>query len=208
MRLPLLCYARGTAVLTAHGERPVETVREGDLIQTADAGLQPVIWVASSRSSGFGNHAPIRIAAGTMGARADVYVSPQHRLLLEGPEAELFYGEAEVFTPAKSLLNGEDIAWAPCRNVEYFHVMLPEHHVIFAAGLASESFYPGDQARRGLSDKSLREKFPQLWCEPEEYGPTARRTLRSFETAPLVRSSKGMTWARQRSDMPWVKALV
>lgn len=49
---------------------------------------------------------PIRIAAGALGFGLpvrDMVVSPQHRMLIEGPRAEMLFGEAEVLVAATHL---------------------------------------------------------------------------------------------------------
>ena len=40
-----VCFARGTRIATLDGERPVEDLREGDLVLTADGRAVPVMWM-------------------------------------------------------------------------------------------------------------------------------------------------------------------
>lgn len=40
----VICFAAGTMIRTARGERPVEKLRVGDLVVTRDNGLQPLAW--------------------------------------------------------------------------------------------------------------------------------------------------------------------
>ena len=49
--------------------------------------------------------------------------------------------------------------------VTYVHLMTERHEVIFAEGIATETFWPGPEAIRGLSAEDLRELlylFPEL----------------------------------------------
>ncbi|MEL6479553.1 MAG: Hint domain-containing protein, partial [Pseudomonadota bacterium] len=46
---PPVCYCPGALILTNRGEVPVEDLRVGDLLVTADHGLQPLVWIGVSR---------------------------------------------------------------------------------------------------------------------------------------------------------------
>jgi len=83
------CFLEGTLIETVNGPRAIEDLQLGDLIPTMDSGDQPIRWVASSRIVGNPKAAPIRIEAGALGNTRDLYVSPQHRILLTGWRAEL-----------------------------------------------------------------------------------------------------------------------
>ncbi len=73
--------------------------------------------------------------------------------------------------------------------VTYIHLMLPQHEVIYAEGAPTESFHVGKMGLKSLSAESeedLFDAFPHLRFNPDAYGPTARRCLRSYETAALT----------------------
>ena len=59
-------------------------------------------------------------------------------------------------------------------------------------GLATESFHPGPQTMGDFSDETLEELttiFPEL--DPETgrgYGPSVRRSLKTYEAKALIRS--------------------
>lgn len=173
----LACFAAGTPIDTARGPRPVECLAPGDLVRTLDRGLQPLRWTGRRTVHARGRFAPVRIAAGTLGARTDIMVSPQHRLLIAGWQAELLFGEAEVLVPAKALLNGTTVRLAPLDILSYVHLLFDRHEIVFSAGLASESFYPGDQALGGLDGDTAAELyalFPGLRHGPAAFGGLAR----------------------------------
>ena len=101
--LVVICFASGTLIETPEGPRFVESLREGDEVNTLDAGPQPIRWVGHVRVPGDGVNAPIPIARGALGNIRDLWVSPNHRMLLRGSKAELMFGEDEVFVAAKHL---------------------------------------------------------------------------------------------------------
>ncbi|MEO0665488.1 MAG: Hint domain-containing protein [Pseudomonadota bacterium] len=139
----LACFAAGTQVETPAGPRPIEALRAGDLVVTLDSGPRAILWVGSGSVPGDAAHAPIRIKAGTLGATRDVRVSPQHRVLIEGWESELLFGQSQIFVPAISLVNGKTVTQEPCAEITYFHILLEEHEVLTTSGLRSESLFAG-----------------------------------------------------------------
>ena len=83
------------------------------------------------------------IAPGTFGNRRELTVSPRHRMLVTGWQVETHLGLDEVFVPARLLVDGRQVRQVPQARVEYFHILLDQHQVIFAEGAPSESFHPG-----------------------------------------------------------------
>lgn len=183
------CFVAGTLIDTPDGPRPIETLGPGERIVTRDAGAQTVCWAGATEVAGQGALAPIRIRAGVLGATRDIEVSPNHRILVTGWQAELFFGADEVLVPAKALVNGTTVAPAPRARVRYVHVMCGAHQVVRSSGLWSESFYPGRHGIAGLGTATGRELltlFPQLGTGPAAYGPTAR-PVRALREAQLLR---------------------
>ena len=180
----ILCFCRGTMIETKTGARPVEDLREGDLILTRDRGYQPLRWVTSSTIGGHGPQAPIKIAAGALGNDTELMVSPLHKMLISGWRAELFIGENEALVMAKSLVNGDTIRPAPCQTVEYFHIMFDRHEIVLSNNCWSESFYPGQQALRTLDPaacEDLFSKFPELLEDDTAYGPVCTPVAKAHE---------------------------
>ncbi len=140
------CYCRGTLILTDRGEVPVETLRIGDLIQTATNGLRPIRWIGRRSYSGTfanGNRdiLPVVFRSGALGKglpHQDLSVSPLHAMYLDG-----------VLVPAVLLVNDSTILQAECMDeVAYFHVELEHHDIIIANGTQSETFV--DDNSRGM----------------------------------------------------------
>ena len=82
------CFTRGTLIKTDQGERPIEELAAGDMVLTMDHGYQPIRWIGSSKRAATGDLAPILIRKGALGNDRDLRVSPQHRMLLQGWQAE------------------------------------------------------------------------------------------------------------------------
>lgn len=185
----VVCFAKGTPILTHQGYVPIEDLREGDLIHTMDNGLHPIRWIGSRTVSGTGRFAPVRLSRGVFHAASDILVSPAHRVLLNHVQAQLLFDTREVLLPANRLTDLPGIDRAPCPEVTYFHMMFDTHQIVFADGLRSESFFPGDQAITALESESRDEVlslFPELAMDLENYGTPARAVLRGFEAKALI----------------------
>lgn len=197
----LICVARGTLIQTEAGPVPVERLTIGDRVTTLDGPPQPVRWIGSRRLSRTELEVdpslrPIRIAQAALGEGAparDLLVSPQHRVLLNGWRAELFFGEPQVLVPAKSLVNDSTITvMHDVEGVEYFHLLFDCHEIILTENLPTESFFPGAHSMAeldGAARAELLRLFPAL-AEDAGYGEPARPSLRPWEarvlTAPVA----------------------
>jgi hypothetical protein len=186
----IICFTPGARILTPQGERPVESLRAGDMVVTRDHGPQPLRWTGRRTVPGTGRFAPIRVAPHVLdGARAPLTVSPQHRFLFTGYKAELMFGCDEVLVAAKHLVDGLSVVETPCAAVTYIHLMFDRHEVIHAEGAATESFHAGDIGLSAIEDGAREELFalfPELRSHPERYGPTARPCLRRHEARLLM----------------------
>jgi hypothetical protein len=146
----IACYLRGTRILTAHGEVPVEDLRAGDPVVTRPGMPRPIRWIGH-RTIDLSRHPspelaqPIRISANAIaeGVPArDLWVSPDHAIFLNG-----------VLIAARQLCNGATITRETrFRSVQYFHIELHTHSIIMAEGLPSESYL--DTGNRGMFENA------------------------------------------------------
>ncbi|MBI1493166.1 Hint domain-containing protein [Halocynthiibacter styelae] len=176
-----LCFVKGTRIETIDGMMKVEDLRSNILVRTKDNGFQKILWIHSSIRRAAGHLAPILIRKGTLGNTSDLRVSPQHRVLVSSWQAELLFGEGEVLTTAKSLLNDSSIVREEGEMVEYYHVMFDNHEIIYAEGALTESFNPGKESLDALDTKTrdeLLELFPQLENIQFGCGASARTSLK------------------------------
>lgn len=193
----VICFTPGTRIATPDGPRLIEELREGDRIETKDSGAQEVLWIGSRRMTGARLFAmprlrPVRFRAGALGVERpddELIVSPEHRMLVEGRVAQALFNTDEVLVQARDLVNGRDVVIdSQLKEVTYVHLLLPAHQVVWANGVETESFHPGNTALATLSDgdrRRLLEGFPEFTSSPAAYGPAARRNLSPSEAAIL-----------------------
>lgn len=184
----VVCFAAGTQIQVPGGLCSVEDIEVGDPIVTADSGIPHVTWLALRCVDGRRDLAPVVIRKGTLGAKSDLYVSPQHRIRISGWQAQLYFGADEVLVPAISLVNGQTVLQQPCNEVTYVHFMFDQHEVVISYGVATESFFPGKQAVDMLEENSLNELlkiFPELSNNSQGYGETVKPVVRGSEARVL-----------------------
>ena len=177
----VICFALGTQIATPRGERPIETLRRGDMVNTLDHGPRPIKWIGHKTVRATGALAPICFQRGSVGNNRDLFVSPQHRMLKSGYETQLHFGEEEVLAPARSLVDNLSISVAYGGMVTYYHMLFDDHEIVFANGTASESFHPGGFGLDTLHTPAREEVFslfPRLRSDPNGFGPTSRPSLK------------------------------
>jgi len=135
------CFLKGTKVRTITGERAVEDLAIGDLLPTYCNGIRPIQWIhryqltRDDTSKPWARDAlPVRVARSALAPNvphSDLYVSQPHSLFIDG-----------VLVRAASLVNGTTIALHGADDVnelEYYHIRLQSHDVIFAEGAPCET---------------------------------------------------------------------
>ncbi|WP_323783585.1 Hint domain-containing protein [Thalassovita sp.] len=185
----VICFTGGTRILTPQGARRVEDLRPGDPVLTRDHGVQPIRWIGSRSTVGTGNFAPIRFAPGSLGNDRPLLVSPQHRMLHQSHRANLYFNDSEVLVPAKHMVNGDSIQQIDQVKVDYFHILFDSHEIVFAEGVASESFHPGQMGLTAITDAARDELFglfPELRSNPNGFGDTARLCLKAHEAKVVM----------------------
>ena len=193
----VICFTPGTWIDTPSGPCLIEDLREGDQVSTKDNGAQEVQWIGSRRMTGARLFAmprlrPVRIATGALGVERpdqELLVSPEHRMLIEGPVARDLFNTDEVLVAAKDLINGSTInVDLTLPEVTYVHLLLRRHEVLRANGIETESFHPANTALSTLDQGDhtrLLQRLPDLEYDPHVYGTYARRNLSSSEAAIL-----------------------
>ncbi|MCB6179513.1 Hint domain-containing protein [Rhodobacter sp. Har01] len=189
------CFTPGTRIACEGGERLVESLRPGDRVMTRDNGLQVLRWAGCKRLTRDELVAdprlqPVQIGAGALGdglPLRDMRVSRQHRMLVTGARAELFFGSDEVLVRAEHLVGQPGIVNVVETEVTYVHLLFDRHEVVLSDGAWSESFQPGDRTLAGMDDDARDELFrlfPDI-AAGADY-PSARLTLKRFEAQVLL----------------------
>ena len=186
----IICFAAGTRIETEHGPVAVENLKVGDKVVTRDDGLQELRWIGARSVDGRTKLAPIKFEKGALpGLEDDLLVSPQHRMLISGMQAELLFGAQEVLVAAKHLTGMAGVSTAAQPMVTYFHLMLDRHQILFAEGAETESFYASEQGLSTISTHCkdrMFEAFPELKDDIASYGETVRPCLKAHEARLLA----------------------
>ena len=190
----VICFTKGTMIMTIIGERPVEELKTGDLVLTSDAGFQPLRWIGNRRLSAAQlaqspNLRPICIRRGALGLdlpTRDLILSPQHRVLIATPAVERMFGTSEILVAVKHLteLEGIDVI-DDAPGVDYWHFLMDRHQVVFSNGARTETLYTGSEALKAVGPDGRLEilaLFPELRTE------TAADSSAGFSPARMIAS--------------------
>lgn len=148
--MPVVCYAKGSLILTERGYIPIEHINAGDKIvvkgkvhdveyySEEEETLKSVAWIGNFQVNNMSNDScPICIKANAFGENTpfeDLYVSPAHRILFNDRMVE-----------ARDLINGETIFQDLTReSIEYYHIEVEDHSVIYANGILAESYFDAE----------------------------------------------------------------
>src|SRR6516225_7603126 len=136
----LRCFLKGTKISTPSGDRLVQDLRIGDEVQTL-AGRKTIKWIGYNKFTKEEGRAwhdsvmPIRVARFAIDdhtPHCDLYLSPWHPIFLN-----------QALIPVMFLINEATIAQgtpSELSALEYYHVELDTHEVIYAEGALTESY--------------------------------------------------------------------
>jgi Hint domain len=188
------CFLKGTTIRTADGDRKIEDLAVGDLLPTVFGGACPIQWIGRYRfrrsdptKAWVRDVLPIRVARSALGPdvpHADLYITQAHALLIDG-----------VLVAAGNLINGTTITRhdaSELDELEFFHIKLERHDVIYAEGAPCETLLNVDENAANFAEY-LR-----------QYGPTESEEI---PCAPLLRYSyrRGEIKSCFRSAIsPWI----
>jgi Hint domain len=168
------CFLKGTNISTPSGDRLVQDLQIGDEVQTL-AGRKRIKWIAYNKftkeegRAWHENVMPIRVARFAIDDRTphrDLYLSPLHCI---------FFNEALI--PVMYLINEATISPGTPSDmsaIEYYHIELDMHEVIYAEGALVESY-----------DGSNRDNFSNFIQYERLYGAERRSKMTPF--APVLR---------------------
>ncbi len=131
------CFAAGTRIATAPGEKRIEDLAIGDVVTAHFGGPTAIQWIGRRRVD-CARHPdppaawPVRVAANSFGPgcpRRDLLLSPNHAVYV-----------LDWLIPIRCLINGTSIAQRPVDEITYYHLELPEHDLLLSEGLLTESY--------------------------------------------------------------------
>jgi Hint domain len=164
------CFLKGTMIETAEGERKVENLAIGDLLPTMFGGLRPIQWIGryplkkSNPSKPWVKDAlPVRISRSALAPdvpHADLYLTGRHSLFLDG-----------LLVPVRNLINGTSITRdeRDCAELEFFHIKLESHDVIYAEGAPADTLLSVDEWAVNFAEYFRRygvPETPETPCAP------------------------------------------
>ncbi|MGH1578029.1 Hint domain-containing protein [Planktotalea sp.] len=194
----VICFTPEANIMTPRGPRRADSLQIGDKVITRDNGPQELAWIGQ-KTLNVGNMianpdlAPVTIAAGALGnglPERTLFLSPNHRVLMQGEMNRILFDTPEVLLAAKHLVGRPGITQKVPNSVTYLHMMFENHEVIMSEGAWSESFQPATHALQGVESSQRDELFsifPELKTAKglQDYS-AARRSLKGFESEILV----------------------
>lgn len=131
-----------TMVSTSKGWRPVQTLREGDLVMTFDDGMQPITRV----TRGFLWNAPtycpealwpLYVPADALGNKSPLLLMAEQTVMVESDRAEDLYGDPFVLVPAPALAGVLGIERVPPEGSQHVvSIAFEKDQIVFANGSA------------------------------------------------------------------------
>lgn len=184
-------FVAGTMIDTEAGRKSVDDLCPGDQILTQDAGAQPIVGIRKvvvpyAVLAELSYLRPIRLPDGFLGASKPLMVSPEQRIMITSVMADLLFDDPEVFVLAKDLVGlGAEAVVPLVKQLEYFQILLADHHVIKANGVWSETLF----------SQHLKSNEPSMchdWrlvegqtLEAVQHQHMARPVLKKFEAQAL-----------------------
>ncbi|GEM_PF-1051081 len=219
----MVCFGPGTRIMTPKGPRRIELLKAGDAVLTLDGGARVLRWVGKTAVSASVLRSqprmrPIRIAKGALGPgrpSRPLWLSQQHKVLVEGPDIALNFGlDDGALVPAKCLVNGATVQiTTPQSGFTYYHLALDRHELVASEGLLTESLQPHAPAIVGLpaaEREELLALFPDLAPHRDDvlvYSRAARPVLRAFEARLIARPEQVSRLVRTRRWTGWLRDL-
>jgi len=150
------CFCRSTRILTERGEVPVEDLAVGDRVTTVSGIMRPIVWIGVGRDLVTCRNSlarPIIVRRGALAddvPRRDLYLTHGHALYVDG-----------VLIPVENLVNHRSILWdRAARVVEYYHIELAGHEVVFADGAPAETYHDDGNRRSSTTRGRARQTRP------------------------------------------------
>jgi hypothetical protein len=202
---PVVCYLKGTKILTQRGHIAIENnitydrvITKGKIINNETLAndnfkLEPIVWLSKFKvrqpsSESF----PICIKQNALGPNRpfeDLYVSPNHGIIVKGK-----------IVRAKDLVNDESIFqdWSN-DSLIYYHLELKSHSAIVANGILSESYLDIENRYKFESSKSVEpiRKSENIIVKNKNINPAKlvnfiNQTIKSIKSNKKIKKQSNM----------------
>ncbi|WP_439522105.1 Hint domain-containing protein [Marivita sp.] len=183
---PMPTLSPSVPLETGQGVRLATTLKQGDVVRSANGKLVPVLHMVHRSVPSLGSFRPVRLRAPYFGLTQDVVVSRHQRLLVSGAEVEYLFGREEVLIPASALVNGYAGHYEPApRFVTYHQLLLPHHDAVRIPDAALETLYIGRMRRDKVQlAASVLGDLPRALLP--EHHRAGYQVLRAFEAISLA----------------------
>jgi Hint domain len=193
------CFLKGTTIRTADGDRKVEDLVIGELLPTFFGGIRPIRWIGrysfkktDPAKAWVRDILPVRVARSALSPdipHADLYITQTHALLIDG-----------VLVPACLLINDTSITLydpAELEALEFYHIKLELHNVIYAEGAPCETLVRVDENAANFAEY-LRQYGPAT-AEAAPCAPLLKYGYRRGEIKSCFRSAISPWYDRRQT---------
>jgi len=148
----IICFLKGTYILTPNGYMPIESLKIGDEITTAENNITTIKEISYQKSLAIFRNAPIKIKKNAFGFASpflSLYLSPAHKV----------YKDNRLI-PITNLKNNKTIFKQQLKNdyYEYFNLKLEdENEVLVANGVPCEGL--GSNTQLDIVETNKRRKL-------------------------------------------------
>ncbi|MFS4580567.1 Hint domain-containing protein [Phaeobacter sp. C3_T13_0] len=178
-------FCRGSLVETSQGPIAIEDLLPGDELITAEGDIQPLVWKGCTSlvpSRAAQNGRSLRLTSFTADSLGEtkpmstVVAGPAARLLQRAPLPGIRLEHGASLVPVQQYQDGMSIVeTAPPTAVDLYHICLPRHAVIKVGGLPFETYHPGPEALK-LVSQAIRTLYLNLFSHVDSvtgFGPLA-----------------------------------
>jgi hypothetical protein len=182
----------------------VDALAIGDLVETVSGEAKPIKWIGRRRFERRGEERwpadvlPVKVAPSAFGPltpHSELFLSEGHAVYLDG-----------LLIPIRNLVNGRSIvrySSIDAKTIEYFHVELFGHDVIFAEGAPAETLLAGGNAAfdNWVGDEDV--SAAKALDPPERFAPVLPFNNRAIVRSRLRTAFSPWVDRRQPIDIVW-----
>ncbi len=179
--------AAGSRVVTKSGMIPIENLSVGDEVITRSSGFQKIEYLGNTRKFKKKFQNTVMICAGAISNEKDMFLSPNHKVLIYGAKIKQHFDHLEYLVAVKDLVNGETILNLETNDLEYHGIVLQKHELIYVEAIAMESM--------NLTDIDVQEyeyfndKFVEEITEKQEHFQKLTKPILSHDKAAILRQN-------------------